>query len=338
MPENFHQPLLKQPPPVPSSLAAASAPPTSMSSPRPTLFSISSRFSSNTPLYPSAYEAYYSSIDGAPVRRRRRRQLFIVLTKPGGSKVGMAFFGVMITIMLTSVAIMTLETMDEFMESPDECDACRGEDEGCVCEPVPKKWLTDVQEVIYYIFTAEYILRHLTFYPAPRKAGGSSQPHAVQFLKFAVHPWQVIDLLAVAPFWLEDWFSNVNSLNSVRVLRLFRVFQVIKLGKYNRTFVTFFRVLKKSFPALNLLFCILFFGMCLFGSLIYEAERGLWTRTTDGSYEFRRPTTAGDATEASPFTSIPQSFWWFIVTATTVGYGDTYPTTPWGKVVGEKSV
>jgi voltage-gated potassium channel len=40
--------------------------------------------------------------------------------------------------------------------------------------------------------------------------------------------------------------------------------------------------------------------------------------------------------EAQPekFGSIPSAAWWSIATLTTVGYGDTVPVTPWGRVLG----
>ena len=53
--------------------------------------------------------------------------------------------------------------------------------------------------------------------------------------------------------------------------------------------------------------------MLVFASLIYYAE-------------FTDPT--------ETFATIPIGFWWSIVTMTTVGYGDKYPVTVAGYVIG----
>jgi hypothetical protein len=58
---------------------------------------------------------------------------------------------------------------------------------------------------------------------------------------------------------------------------------------------------------------LLFSGVILFSSAVYYAEAD---------------------SEKSFFKSIPDAFWWAVVTMTTVGYGDMRPVGVWGKIVG----
>ena len=59
--------------------------------------------------------------------------------------------------------------------------------------------------------------------------------------------------------------------------------------------------------------CYLFAGVVLFSSTVYFAEAG---------------------SPLSHFKSIPDGFWWAVVTMTTVGYGDMVPKTYAGLIVG----
>jgi len=84
-------------------------------------------------------------------------------------------------------------------------------------------------------------------------------------------------------------------------------------------------------------------AMLLFGSLIWFAERGTFIEQGEaacpqGASCVLRQASGGQESSPSPFTSIPVSFWWVLVTITSEGYGDHFPVTPLGYVIGTATI
>lgn len=130
----------------------------------------------------------------------------------------------------------------------------------------------------------------------------------------------IIDFFAILPYFITlgtELAKTENapgpSLAIVRVIRLVRVFRVFKLSRHSKGLQILGQTLKASLRELALLIFFLFIGVVLFSSAIYFAE-------------VDNPGTS--------FTSIPEAFWWAVVSMTTVGYGDMYPETVGGKLVG----
>jgi len=92
------------------------------------------------------------------------------------------------------------------------------------------------------------------------------------------------------------------------------------------------RVLTNSTNALILLLFFVSIGSLLCGSLMFYCEKGIWD-FKQGAY-IRDDIIGLVGKEPSPFYSIGRSLWWVVVTMTTVGYGDYYPTSTQGKCVG----
>jgi hypothetical protein len=202
----------------------------------------------------------------------------------------------------------------------------------CVCPPSPVRWTVVTLDWLIYFFTVEWILRLITYEPQPTERSTTVVGCVGQWLGFLFSFSTIIDALAIFPYYIEN-VSNSNGLMPLRLLRLFRIFQLVRLSQYSETFVSLTTVLYKSVPYLKLLLGVLLFWAAFFGSLIFWVERGTWEYFEDAeSYQFVRMNKHGKL-EITPFTSIPAAFWWFIVTSTTVGYGDMYPESTIGKWV-----
>ena len=165
---------------------------------------------------------------------------------------------------------------------------------------------TFIDTVSVAIFTVEYILRMWVCV-----LHGEYRRPVLGRLKYAVTPFAIIDFLAFAPFYLPMILPV--DLRFLRILRIFRVIRILKLGRYSASLSVFNRVLKRKKADLIVALSILFIAIIIASSLMYFAEH-----------------------EAQPeaFSSIPHSMWWALVTLATVGYGDVFPVTPVGKVLG----
>ncbi|KAG9342837.1 hypothetical protein JZ751_015044, partial [Albula glossodonta] len=143
-------------------------------------------------------------------------------------------------------------------------------------------------------------------------------PSKTHFFKDVMN---VIDFFAIIPYFVtlgtelakSKGSSPAMSLAIVRVIRLVRVFRIFKLSRHSKGLQILGQTLKASLRELALLIFFLFIGVILFSSAVYFAE-------VDH--------------KDTAFTSIPEAFWWAVVSMTTVGYGDMYPVTVGGKLVG----
>ncbi|MGB5101433.1 MAG: ion transporter [Methanothrix sp.] len=155
------------------------------------------------------------------------------------------------------------------------------------------------------VFTVEYILRVWSCTKDPR----FKDPVRGR-LRFLMTPMALVDLMAVLPFYLPFLFPDMRFM---RAMRLFRLFRVLKLARYSDSLQTFGDVLRLKKEELLLMLFAIMILLVISSSLMYEAE---------------------NAAQPEAFSSIPAAMWWGIVTLATVGYGDVFPITPWGKFIG----
>lgn len=219
-----------------------------------------------------------------------KEKLYLLLERPDSSRPALYVMILILTCIVASTITFCLETMPRLEKY---------------------EWLWwDLEVFFVTVFTVEYAAR---FYATPKPK-----------MNFILEPLNIIDVLAILPFYLEVFFKN-DTLD-LRILRVLRIFRMFKAGKYSDGCQLIFAALSGSKEALVLL--VLFMGIAsiIFAAVMMSLERGDWNAQM-GCYV--RP---GES-QCSPFQSIPEGCYWAVTTITTVGYGDVLPTSDFSKAV-----
>ncbi len=154
------------------------------------------------------------------------------------------------------------------------------------------------------IFTFEYTLRMFCCVEEP----GYKKAVAGR-LKMAKSTSSIIDLLAIAPFFLEVFLHHLIDL---RFMRVFRLLRLLKLTRYTGATQSLMKVIAREWPVMAASAFIMLLLVVMTASLGYLFEH-----------------------EAQPekFENIPQSIYWAVITLASVGYGDISPVTPAGRAM-----
>ncbi|KAJ7328171.1 hypothetical protein OS493_025044 [Desmophyllum pertusum] len=151
-------------------------------------------------------------------------------------------------------------------------------------------------------FTVEFTLRLATC------------PSKQDFVKQIMN-W--VDFIAIWPFYVRIFTTNDYPYGDPRIeydiLAICRLFRLFRFFKVNLGFQILKQTMIASSRELMLLVLLIMVPVIIFASCAYLAEKNV---------------------NPEDFPSIIESFWWAIITITTVGYGDDVPKTPIGKVFG----
>ncbi|TRY94925.1 hypothetical protein DNTS_023656 [Danionella cerebrum] len=237
-----------------------------------------------------------------------QRQVWLLFEYPESSGPARGIAIVSVLVILISIVIFCLETLPEFRDDNDATTVAPmlNGTSPYLTSPFSDPFFV-VETLCIIWFSFELLVR---FFACPSKA------------TFSKNIMNIIDIVAIIPYFItlgtelaerQGNGQQAMSLAILRVIRLVRVFRIFKLSRHSKGLQILGQTLKASMRELGLLIFFLFIGVILFSSAVYFAE-------------------ADDPD--SGFNSIPDAFWWAVVTMTTVGYGDMHPVTIGGKIVG----
>jgi len=256
-----------------------------------------------------------------------KRAVYLVLEDPGSSHSAQIVCIANVLVIIVSILAFILETVHDVYE--------RG----------PMAWFV-LEVCCTIIFTLEYVCRLAICDEAGLTRG-----------QFLIAPMNLFDLTAILPFYLEvileaSGVHDTPALGAFRVVRLFRVLRMFKLGRYASGMRLMGKALQKSAQAISVLIFLLCMGVTVFSSALFTVER-LYCPSRDDMSDQQVAVYIAECSDVfhrgiSPsqglccneddnpidFTSIIDTAWWSTVTMTSVGYGEVYPKTFLGKILG----
>ena len=172
--------------------------------------------------------------------------------------------------------------------------------------------LSVVEFITVVIFTAEYILRIFTAdYAYP---GRKSYAAAVAAFVFSLYG--IVDLISFFPYWLSLAFPASIIPQGAVAFRMLRVVRILRLFRINRYYDAFnvitdvLRTRKNQIASAVFIMLVLIIGASL---IMYDIEH---------------------PAQPDVFKNAFSGIWWAVSTLLTVGYGDIYPITDAGRLVG----
>jgi hypothetical protein len=290
----------------------------------------------------------YFENDGVKYELSYFQRIFVTFEYQNSSIASQIIFWIIILAILLGVVLFILSGDPQYNITPDTCETpvCDNDSTLCpermVCEPVPPQSFDTVDEVCVILFTIDYMIRLLTCWSVPVKLTGieledqkTPPKKYMQVFYYLTKSTNLIDLCAILPYYIGLGLAGGGGSSSfVRVLRLARLLRILKLGKSNRMVAILAAAMAQSIPALMLTIFFVGLGTITFASIFYIIEQGNFKVTSsypDGAY--MRLNLLGDNEEKSPFQSIPIAIYYTIITQTTVGYGDLYPTSQGGRAL-----
>lgn len=225
------------------------------------------------------------------------RKVWQLLETPHSSPYAKLFAIFSMLVIVLSIFVFCAETLPQFRE-PQLLTALTVTNQTVVVESLGAGGYAQFEEPLFAIetaciawFTLEFLLRLITC------------PDKMKFMKSQLN---IIDFVAILPYYMDLFVvlvtlrsgggavGHAGILTALRILRLIRVLRIFKISRHSRGLQILGRTFIMSMRELGLLLLFLGMGVILYSSAVYYAEHG---------------------TENTQFTSIPEAFWWAIVTS-----------------------